>query len=430
MNPELLAPAGSFEKMQYAFAYGADAVYAGAPQFSLRARENSFRDPQIAEGIEYAHARGKKFYLTVNIIGHNRKIKPFIKKIPDIIAARPDALIMADPGLIALVKEQAPEMEIHLSVQANAMNWATVKFWKSMGISRIILSRELSIAEISEIKQQVPEMELEVFVHGAICIAHSGRCLMSNFFENRDANDGCCNNACRWEYKTYAGEPLPNAGLKTESEYQEIKGDYFIESTQRPGEFLPIDEDEHGTYIMNAKDLMAIEYLEDLKNAGVDSFKIEGRSKSIYYLAMSTQAYRRAIDELGSGKGVNPEHLETLQKIHHRGYTPGFLAGRKSSVLQQYDSGHSKDHTQEFAGVVHAVEEGRIKIMPKNKLQVGDEIEIISPEKTVYTRIEQIVDDAGNSLESLHGGTQKAAWIPFAEAANFTAEHTLVSKRF
>jgi len=203
-KPELLMPAGNLEKLKYALAYGADAVYAGLPLFSLRARENGFKDETIFEGAEYAHKLGKKFYLTANILGHNRKIHLFLKKIDEMMVARHDALIMADPGLINLVKEKYPEMPIHLSVQANVMNWAAVKFWHKIGVSRIILSREVSVDEIKEIKNQVPEMELEAFVHGAICIAHSGRCMLSNYFQNRDANQGLCMNSCRWSYKLYA----------------------------------------------------------------------------------------------------------------------------------------------------------------------------------------------------------------------------------
>lgn len=422
-RPELLMPAGSFEKMKFAFAYGADAVYAGAPQFSLRARENAFSEAEIHEGVNYAHELGKKFYLTANILAHNRKIQPFLNKIDEMVSAKPDALIMADPGLIDIVKEKHPDQEIHLSVQANAMNWPTVKFWKKMGVSRIILSRELSIDEIREIKNHVPEMEIEVFVHGAICIAHSGRCLLSNFFSYRDANDGCCTNACRWQYKTFAETPgVPNQNPAME-DYQALKGNYYIEETGRPGELMQIDEDEHGTYIMNAKDLMAIDYLDKLIGAGVDSFKVEGRTKSIYYVTMVAKTYKAAIDDLVAGKPFDRKYLDELQKLHNRGYTAGFLINRADHELQRYEEGTSNIFSQEFAGTVEKIESNRILMVPRNRIQIGDRIEIISPnELPIMAEISSMTTLDGDSVEAVHGGTNKAVWIP--------VQHSLKSSDF
>ncbi|MBF0492571.1 MAG: U32 family peptidase C-terminal domain-containing protein [Deltaproteobacteria bacterium] len=387
-NPELLVPAGNLEKLKFAFAYGADAVYAGIPQFSLRARENGFRDESILEGAEYAHQLNKKFYLTANILGHNRKIDLFTKKVDEMMQAKPDALIMADPGLIHLVKEKHPEIPVHLSVQANVMNWAAVKFWHKMGVARIILSRELSIDDIKFIKDKVPEMELEAFVHGAICIAHSGRCLLSNYFGHRDANQGLCTNSCRWPYKLYA-----------------TPADYYLEEKERPGEFMRIDEDEHGTYIMNARDLMAIEHLKEMWEAGLDSFKVEGRTKSVYYLSVTTKAYRQAIDDMLAGKAFNPDLLKELHKIHNRGYTPGFLVGKKDSSLQRYESGVTDIFTQEFGGMILESKPGRLLVSPKNKLSVGDKLEVMSPEKNFNFTIEAIQSETGEALESLHGGS-------------------------
>lgn len=412
-SPELLMPAGNLEKLKYAFAYGADAVYAGAPQYSLRARENQFRVEEIKQGIDYTRQLGKKFYLTANILAHNRKITGFMNNMREMILLKPDALIMADPGLINLVKNEFPETEIHLSVQANAMNWATVKFWYDLGVSRVILSRELSLDEIKEIKDKVPEMELEVFVHGAICIAHSGRCLLSNFFQYRDANDGCCTNACRWSYKTYTNKPLENTNPGFQ-EYKALEGEYFIEETNRPGELMQIDEDEYGTYIMNAKDLMAIEYLDELMKAGVDSFKIEGRTKSIYYLSMTTKAYRHAIDDLKSGKGFDPKYLAEMQKVHNRGYTAGFLVNRADSTIQRYDEGRTTIYSQEFAATVLKSEENRLLITPRNKLCVGDEIEVVTPTESFYTQVKSMITEEGEELEAIHGGTQVEVWIPFS----------------
>jgi len=422
-KPELLMPAGNFEKLEVAFAYGADAVYAGLPQFSLRARENGFKDESIFEGAKLAHELGKKFYLTANILGHNRKIHLFLKKIDEMMSACPDALIMADPGLIDQVKEKHPGVPIHLSVQANVMNWSAVKFWHKIGVSRIILSRELSIEEIGDIKNRVPEMELECFVHGAICIAHSGRCLLSNYFQqHRDANQGLCTNSCRWPYKLYA---KPEYGNEDLGNRVELFGDFFLEEKERPGQFMRVDEDEHGTYIMNAKDLMAIEHLEAMWKAGVESFKVEGRTKSIYYLAVTTRAYRRAIDDMMAGKPLDPTLVNELNKVHNRSYTPGFLTGEKE--LQRYESGLTDIYSSEFAGLVLDYRPGQILISPKNKLSVGDEVELIMPHQSVTSRINRLIGKNGDELPSIHGGTGNDAWIdlPLTEAP---AKHSLLAK--
>jgi putative protease len=422
-TPELLMPAGNLEKLKYAFAYGADAVYAGLPHFSLRARENGFREEQLFEGAAYAHNLGKKFYLTANILGHNRKIHLFLNKIDEMMATKPDAIIMADPGLIDSVKEKHPHIPIHLSVQANVMNWACVKFWHKVGVSRIILSREVSIDEMKEIKDRVPEIEIECFVHGAICIAHSGRCLLSNYFQHRDANQGLCTNACRWPYRLYAKTEFQNDDLDNRFE---IFGDFYLEEVDRPGDMLRIDEDEHGTYIMNARDLMAIEYLQKLWEAGVDSFKVEGRTKSIYYLALTTKSYRQAIDDMVAGRPFDPALVDNLNKLHNRGYTPGFLTNQRDDKLQRYEEGLSNLYTQEFGAVVKASEAGRLLITPRNKLMVGDAIEVISPESAFEQRIESFTNLAGEKIDALHGGTAIDAWIPSAQKIH--SPFALVSK--
>jgi len=400
-KPELLMPAGDLNKLKFAFAYGADAVYAGIPQFSLRARENGFRDASIFEGAAYAHQLNRKFYLTANILGHNLKIDLFLRKIDEMMAAKPDALIMADPGLIHLVKEKHPDVPIHLSVQANVMNWAAVKFWHKVGVERIILSRELSIMEIKDIKDRVPEMELEAFVHGAICIAHSGRCLLSNYFGHRDANQGLCTNSCRWPYKLYA---KPSLEEENSTNRLEMLADFYLEEKERPGEMMRIDEDEHGTYIMNARDLMAIEHLKELWEAGLDSFKIEGRTKSVYYLAVTTKTYRQAIDDMLAGKPFNPQLVKDLNKIHNRGYTPGFLVGKTDSSLQRYEEGTTNIFSQEFGGMILESKPGSLFVNPKNKLSVGDKLEIMTPEKSFDFEIKAIQSEKGERLESLHGG--------------------------
>lgn len=407
LPPELLMPAGNLEKLKFAYAYGADAVYAGIPQFSLRARENGFREASIFEGASYAHERGKKFYLTANVLGHNQKIDLFLKKIDQMMLAKPDAMIMADPGLIHLVKEKHPEVPIHLSVQANVMNWAAAKFWHKAGVERIILSRELSIQEAKEIKDKVPEMEIEVFVHGAICIAHSGRCLLSNYFGHRDANQGLCTNACRWPYKLYA---KPSLEEEQSGNRLEILADFYLEDKDKPGEMMRIDEDEHGTYIMNARDLRAIEHLKELHEAGVDSFKIEGRTKSIYYLSVTTRAYRQAIDDLVAGKNFDTRLLTELNKIHNRGYTAGFLIGKTDSSLQRYEEGTTNIYHQEFGGMILDSKPGAIFVKPKNKLSIGDQLELMSPKQSALFNIESIEDEKGMSCESLHGG-HHAGWV-------------------
>ena len=303
--PELLAPAGSLAMMRAALAFGADAVYAGQPRYSLRVRNNEFGSlERLGRAIAEARDARRKFYLVSNVVPHNAKVRTYLADMAPIVALAPDALIMADPGLIDLVRERWPDMPVHLSVQANTVNFAAVRFWKRLGVARIILSRELSLDEIAEIRQECPDVELEVFVHGALCVAYSGRCLLSGYFNHRDPNQGTCTNSCRWDYKLQAATEdaagdiraasLPAAGL--------TNGRWLLEEKERRGELLPIDEDEHGTYIMNSKDLRAVEHVRRLAEIGVDSLKIEGRTKSPYYVARTAQVYRRAIDVSVAGR--------------------------------------------------------------------------------------------------------------------------------
>jgi len=439
-SPELLLPAGSLDKMRAAYDFGADAVYAGQPRYSLRARNNEFRLEQIAQGIAEAHQRGKKFFVTSNLIAHNDKVRTYLRDIEPVIALRPDALIMADPGLIMMVKEKWPEQAIHLSVQANTTNWATVKFWQKMGVERIILSRELSLDEIEKIRQECPDMELEVFVHGALCIAYSGRCLLSGYFNRRDPNQGTCTNACRWEYKTYDAATDPSTGeaiaTRMEGDFnfaaaqQEAEqafsscGDgqrhpaadkvYLIEEIGRPGELMPIMEDEHGTYIMNSKDLRAIEHVAKLTQIGVDSLKIEGRTKSLYYVARTAQVYRRAIDDAVAGRPFNPELLLELEGLANRGYTGGLLERRPSQEYQNYITGHSIAHRSQFVGEVHGVQDGWAEVETKNRFAVGDLIEIIHPSGNVQLRLEHMRNADGQSV-LVAAGNPMRVWIPLEE---------------
>lgn len=294
--PELLAPAGSLDMMRTAFDFGADAIYAGQPRYSLRVRNNEFGTlEKLGEGIAEAHARGKQFFVVSNIFPHNAKLATYLDDMAPVVALKPDALIMSDPGLIDMVRETWPEQAVHLSVQSNTVNWAAVRFWKKLGLTRIILSRELSLDEVAEIRQQCPDIELEVFVHGALCIAYSGRCLLSGYFNHRDPNQGTCTNSCRWDYKVHtpAGQPV---------QFMDRDAEILLEEKERPGELMPIEEDEHGTYIMNSKDLRAIEHVHRLVEIGIDSLKIEGRTKSPYYVARTCQAYRQAIDDAVAGR--------------------------------------------------------------------------------------------------------------------------------
>ena len=428
--PELLLPAGSLDKMRAAYDFGADAVYAGQPRYSLRARNNEFRLEQIGQGIAEAHARGKKFFLTSNLIAHNDKVRTYLRDIEPIIAMKPDAMIKADPGLIMMVKEKWPEQVIHLSVQANTTNHATVKFWQKMGVERIILSRELSLDEIEKIRQECPDMELEVFVHGALCMAYSGRCLLSGYFNRRDPNQGTCTNACRWDYKTHDANVDPNTGealgqtMENGFNFEDAKNDldnqftstcgdqqrhpkadaiYLLEEKGRPGEMMPIMEDEHGTYIMNSKDLRAVEHVERLTKIGVDSLKIEGRTKSLYYVARTAQTYRRAIDDAVAGRPFNPELITELEGLANRGYTGGLMERRPANDYQNYETGHSVLQRSHFVGEVRGYENGMAEIETKNRFSVGDTLEIIHPTGNRQIKLEKMFDLEGKPVEVAQG---------------------------
>jgi U32 family peptidase len=419
MTPELLAPAGSPEKLAYALAYGADAVYAGIPKFSLRARENGFKDASLKEAIETTHRQGKKIYITANILPQNRKVASFKKSLAFYAEAKPDAFIMSDPGLIRFALNEFPEIPVHLSVQTNTMNWPSVEFWYDQGVKRIILSRELSLEEVREIHDKVPGMELESFVHGAICIAYSGRCLLSNYFNHRDANQGTCTNSCRWEYNVHkeGEDPKPSAcgsedGPSTEaSSLKPLEGNFFIEEVQRPGEMMPIDEDEHGTYIMNSKDLRAIEFLKELRAAGVMSFKIEGRSKSLNYLSLITKAYRKAIDDLAENRAFNPGLLNEINKTANRGFTSAFYISNSNRETERFDSPQESDLSQVFAGqVMDSRGDGMMEVEVKNRIEVGDEVEYISPKQQYRFRINAMQNKNGGAISVAHGGNG-TVWI-------------------
>jgi len=409
-SPELLAPAGTLRNMRYAFAYGADAVYAGLPRYSLRVRNNDFREDNLRLGINEAHALGKQFFITCNLMPHGAKLKTFIDDLEPVVAMGPDALIMADPGLIMLVRERWPELTVHLSVQANTVNAAAVRFWQGVGIKRVILSRELSLDEVEEIRQQCPDMELEVFVHGALCIAYSGRCMLSGYFNHRDANQGACTNSCRWEYKV--GES--DTGQKRNPKADEP---LFLEERERPGELMPIEEDEHGTYIMNSKDLRAVEHVERLVQIGVDSLKIEGRTKSHYYAARTTQVYRRAIDDAVAHRSFQVGLMAELENLANRGYTDGFFERHESEQLQNYRQNSSDSDRQIFVGEVLGQPDGDglTGIEVKNKFAVGDQLELLTPSGNHTFILETMLDKNDKPLqEALGSGYQARIRLPVA----------------
>lgn len=427
---ELLSPAGSIKNMLYAFAYGADAVYAGQPRYSLRVRNNEFNHLEKMSGaISIAHAQNKKFFVASNLAPHNDKVRSYLRDMEPVIAMKPDALIMSDPGLIMLVRDKWPDMPIHLSVQANAVNWAAVKFWERQGIARVILSRELSIEEVEEIRQHCPDIELEVFVHGALCIAYSGRCLLSGYMTHRDGNQGACTNSCRWKYDTHdavetlngdivASDPRQQQDMLEQiraaqqtlaSSYTPKSGEievgswdpslsptdsvssgrllniedrvFLLQEENRPGEYMPAYEDEHGTYIMNSKDLRAVQHVQKLITIGVNSLKIEGRTKSHFYVARTAQIYRQAIDDALSGRDFNMGLMDKLESLASRGYTEGFYRRHLPKEYQTYESGHSISTQQQFVGEVleRDAANGELIIDVKNRFAVGDEIELMSP---------------------------------------------------
>ena len=366
--PELLAPAGSLKMAATAFDFGANAIYAGQPRYSLRVRNNEFGElDKLKAGIDLAHARGGQCYIVSNIFPHNAKLKTYLDDMAPVVALKPDALIMADPGLMLMIRETWPDMPIHLSVQANTVNHAAVRFWQSVGVSRVILSRELSLDEIAEIRQACPDMELEVFVHGALCVAYSGRCLLSGYFNHRDPNQGTCTNSCRWSYDVKPAAENPAGDV------------WLIEEETRPGQLMPIEEDEHGTYILNSKDLRAIEYIDQLVKIGVDSLKIEGRTKSAYYVARTCQAYRQAIDDALAGRDFNAGLVTQLDDLANRGYTAGFYDRHPDQEYQNYLTGLSQMGSSQYVGDVTGYVDGLAEIEVKNRFSVGDRVEIISP---------------------------------------------------
>ena len=400
-TPELLSPAGTLKNMKYAFAYGADAVYAGQPRYSLRVRNNDFTHDNLAEGIRIAHEMGKKFFVASNIMPHNSKLKTYMKDLDPVIAMGPDALIMSDPGLIMMVKDKYPDLPIHLSVQSNTMNWASVKFWHRAGIERIILSRELSLDEI--------------------CIAYSGRCLLSGYINHRDPNQGTCTNTCRWKYDAHeakedeSGDVVPVQSFDPNAQTDEAQpalGEgkptdriFLLQEETRPGEYMPAFEDEHGTYIMNSKDLRAIQHVHKLAEMGVDSLKIEGRTKSHYYVARTAQAYRKAIDDAVAGKPFDMSLMDTLENLANRGYTEGFYRRHVHDEYQNYETGNSVGVHQQFVGEIigNDAQTGFIEVDVKNHFKKGDPLELMTTDGNKRFVLQEMLDKKGQAAEVAPG---------------------------
>jgi len=377
---ELLAPAGDLEKLKIAVDYGADAVYFGGEMFGLRAAAKNFTIDEIKEGVRYAHDRGRKVHMTINIFAHNEDIGALEKYLEQLKEIPIDAFIVSDPGIIMMIRDTMPEAEIHLSTQANMTNYKTAEFWRRQGVKRIVLARELTFDEIREMRDRLPEsLELEAFIHGAMCISYSGRCLLSNFMIERDANRGECAHPCRWKY-------------------------HLVEE-QRPGEYFPVEEDERGTYILNSRDLCMIEHIPDLIRAGLASGKIEGRMKSVFYVATVVGAYRRAIDAYYADPGnyrFDPEWLKELKKVSHREFTTGFYYNKPTNKDQNYQtSAYTRDYS--FVGLVRSYDEetGFAVVEQRNKMDVGDEIEVFGPYTGYFTqKIEVMLDEEGMPIES------------------------------
>jgi len=414
---ELLMPAGDFEKLKFAYAYGADACYVWVPMFSLRARTNAFTMETIKEAVEYAHNLWKKIYFTANIYAHNMKIKPFLAQFKKMVDMWPDAFIMADPWLIHLVRKEFPDIEIHLSVQANNTNWAQAEFWATLGIKRIILSREISLKEMKEIHEHVPEMEFEAFVHGAICMAYSWRCLISNYLSNRDPNQGTCSHSCRWEYKMFKNE-ASEAELETltwrPEDYQMLDWNFMLEEKERPGEYMEFDEDQYGTYLMNSRDLCAIDYIEELADAWVISFKVEWRNKTVNYIASVGLAYQEAVRAVEKWEKYDSEKLSwELFGIANRWYIPGFLAGNPNANAQFYERNGSF-WTKSFLGILREYDEKEklVRVEVKNVFKLWDEIELVSPSWISKLKVEKIYKTKINHWI-------KKAWTTFTNTVDF-----------
>lgn len=378
-KPELLAPAGNLEILKMAICYGADACYIGGEEYGLRANAKNFTIEEIAEGAIFAHERGKKVYVAVNILAHNDDLTGIDEYIKKLYEAKVDAIIVADPGIFSIAKEVAPNLERHISTQSSTTNWRSIEFWKEQGATRVVPARELSIREIKEIKAKLPEVEIESFIHGAMCISYSGRCLLSNYFTKRDANRGNCAHACRWKY-------------------------YIMEET-RPGTYLPVVEEERGTYIFNSKDLCMIEHIDDLIEAGVDSFKVEGRMKTEYYVCNVIRAYRSAIDDYFEDpekyRNSFDKYLEMIKKASYRDFTTGFFYDKPTEQDQNYETAsYIRDYDYTAMVLDWNKETKTATIMQKNKFLLGEKLEMLTKDGREFEFVvSDLKDEKGNPVE-------------------------------
>ena len=394
-RPELLVPASSLEVLKVAVIYGADAVYIGGEAFGLRAKAKNFSKEDMCEGIAFAHSHGVKVYVTVNILAHNRDLEGVREYLQELKEIGPDALIIADPGIFMYAKEICPEIERHISTQANNTNYETYRFWYNLGAKRVVSARELSLEEIREIRAHIPEdMEIETFIHGAMCISYSGRCLLSNFMAGRDANQGACTHPCRWKYS--------------------------VVEEKRPGEYMPVFENERGTFIFNSKDLCMVEHMEDILTSGIDSLKIEGRMKTALYVATVARTYRKAIDDYFTDPKLYEKNMYWYQaeisKCTYRQFTTGFYFGKPDENTQIYDN-NTYVNEYIYLGIVEAVKDNLCRIEQRNKFCVGDTIEIMKPDGTnVPVTVEAMYTDDGESVDSAPHPKQ-VLWIKLSEAA-------------
>ncbi len=404
-KPELLMPAGNLEILKAAVMFGADAVYIGGDMYGLRAKAHNFSPNEMSEGIEFAHSYGKKVYVTANITAHNNDLLGVREYFKELSVIKPDALIISDPGVFMAAKEICPDIDVHISTQSNNVNYDTFRFWHMQGATRVVTARELSVKEIAEIRKNIPDdLEIETFIHGAMCISYSGRCLLSNYFTGRDANLGACTHPCRWKY--------------------------YIMEEKRPGEYLPVEENERGTYIFNSKDLCMIEHIPDLCKAGIDSFKIEGRMKTALYVANVARIYRMAIDDYYKDASLYEEKIPyykaELEKGTYRQFTTGFFYGKPTHETQIYDSNtYVKNYT--YLGMIKSVnDEGLYGFEQKNKFSVGDEIEVMRCDGTVHNvTVRRMTDDAGNEIESCpHPGQ-----MIYIDAGIELSEYDMMRKR-
>lgn len=414
---ELLMPAGSLDKLKMAVLYGADAIYMGTPDMSMRAK-SAFTLEEVIEGIDYAHQHGKRVYLTLNMFAHNKDIPKLPEYLDTVRKVKPDGLIVADPGVFNFVKEYAPELELHVSTQANICSSLTVDFWKGQGAELCVLAREVTFPELKEIREKCQDIKLEVFVHGAMCMTYSGRCLLSNFMTERGANQGNCANSCRWHYKLNIRlKDGTTSELNITEENKELF-EFLLEESCRPGEFMPFEEDERGAYIMNSKDLCLMPKLDEYLELGIDSLKVEGRNKSLYYVAVVARAYRMAIDAWRKDpENWNPKpYIEELETVHNRGYTMAFHEGRLTHHAHNYVDTRSLSE-YEFAGMITEIRDDAFIVQVKNKLEEGDVLEFLPPHSPdlVLLRIYEFENaETGEITKDAVSGKQPFIRIPFS----------------